>query len=58
MKCTRCGGEAVVDRGNQRLCGKCSFTSDWEKIIMAVQDARVETAVGGQPRPSSVAGLG
>lgn len=47
MKCTRCGGDAVVKRGEQFFCGKCAIAADWQSIIAAVQDATVDTPVAG-----------
>ena len=47
MLCTRCGGSAVVKRGEQFYCGKCALTRDWEEIIAVVQDAVVEAPVAG-----------
>jgi hypothetical protein len=48
MQCTRCGGDAVVKRTDTFFCGKCAIAADWQEIIVAVQDARVETPVAGQ----------
>jgi len=47
MSCTRCGGDAVVKRGENLLCGKCAIAADWQSVIAAIQDARVETPVAG-----------
>ena len=48
MECTRCGGDAVVKRGDSFYCGNCALNRDWQDIIALVQDARVETPVAGQ----------
>lgn len=47
MKCIRCGGDAVVKRGEDYYCGNCSITLDWQQLITLVQDASVETPVAG-----------
>ncbi|MDX1689470.1 MAG: hypothetical protein R3290_00465 [Acidimicrobiia bacterium] len=47
MTCSRCGGDAVVKRNSAYYCGKCALARDWHEIIQLVQDARVETPVGG-----------
>ena len=47
MKCTRCGADAVVKRGDAYFCGTCAIARDWQELITMVQDARVETPVAG-----------
>ena len=47
MKCAQCHANAVIKRGDTPLCGKCSVTADWQTLIAAIQDARVETPVAG-----------
>lgn len=49
MNCTRCGAHATIKRGDGYVCGACSIAADWQELILLVQDARVETAVAGQP---------
>lgn len=49
MTCTRCGGGAIVKRGESYFCGRCAITKDWQELIGVIQDARVETPVAGQP---------
>ena len=47
MKCNRCNAEAVTKRGDAYYCGTCSISADWQSLIAAIQDARVETPVAG-----------
>jgi len=47
MKCSRCGADAVVKRGDAYFCGTCAIACDWQELITLVQDARVETPVAG-----------
>jgi hypothetical protein len=47
MKCARCKADAVVRRGDTQFCGPCSISADWQTLIAAIQDARVETPVAG-----------
>jgi hypothetical protein len=53
MKCTRCGGDAVVKRADGHYCGSCAIALDWRELIALVQDARVETPVAGMGTPKS-----
>ena len=53
MECSRCGGDAVVKRGDSFFCGNCAVNRDWQEIIALVQDARVETPVAGRPQPQA-----
>jgi hypothetical protein len=53
MNCTRCGGEATVQRGEAYYCGGCAIAVDWQQIIELVQDARVETPVAGAAQQSA-----
>lgn len=48
MKCTRCNSEAVMKRGDVYLCGSCSISADWQRLIAAIQDARVDTPIAGR----------
>ena len=47
MKCSRCDADAVKRRGDLYFCGRCAVAADWQALITAVQDARVETPVAG-----------
>ena len=47
MSCTHCGAGAVLKRGDTYFCGKCAIAADWQGIIAAIQDARVDTPVAG-----------
>lgn len=47
MDCTHCGSEAVVKRGEAFFCAKCAIASDWQQIIVELQDATVESPVAG-----------
>jgi hypothetical protein len=47
MKCSRCNADAVVRRGESSYCGTCSISVDWQTLIAAIQDARVDTPVAG-----------
>ena len=47
MKCARCKADAVVKSGDTMLCGKGSISADWQMLIAAIQDARVDTPVAG-----------
>lgn len=53
MECSRCGGDAVVKRGDSFFCGNCAINRDWQEIIALVQDARVESPVAGRPAPQA-----
>ncbi len=47
MKCARCNDDAVVRRDETDFCTRCSISADWQTLIAAIQDARVETPVAG-----------
>jgi hypothetical protein len=49
MQCNRCGAPAVVQRGDDFLCGRCGVTRDWQEVISVLQDATVVTPVAGRP---------
>ena len=53
MECIRCGGDAVVKRGDSFFCGNCAINCDWQEIIALIQDARVETPVAGRQEPQA-----
>ena len=39
MKCSRCGANAVVARGQENFCARCALAHDWEEIIAIAQEA-------------------
>jgi len=55
MECSRCGGDAVVKRGETYFCGNCAINRDWQDIIALVQDARVDTPVASQAEQRATA---
>ena len=53
MKCTSCGSEAVVKRGESFFCGTCAITQDWQELIAVVQDARIARSATDVPDAQS-----
>ena len=53
MKCTGCGADAVVKRGENYYCGTCAITRDWQELISLVQDAKVDRPTGDLPGAKS-----
>jgi hypothetical protein len=56
MECSRCGGDAVVKRGDSFYCGNCAINRDWQEIIALVQNAQVEIPVASPAEPRAASG--
>ncbi|MDP2624032.1 MAG: hypothetical protein Q8Q29_09565 [Actinomycetota bacterium] len=55
MECSRCGGDAVVKRGDSFYCGNCAINRDWQEIIALVQDAKVDIPVASSQEQRATA---